>query len=246
MAIHSRLAAVGQFCATAVKQANQQACIELIRKASERQAKMVFLPEASDFIASNKEEVWKLSETLDGPFLQGIQYAAKSAGIWVSIGIHETSLPQTKVFNTQVIVSDTGDIVGKYRKIHLFDIEMRDGPQLSESDQILRGERLEEPVDTPLGKIGMQICYDLRFAEAAILMRKKNADILTYPSAFTVPTGLAHWEPLLRARAIETQCFVIASAQIGQHNEKRASFGHAMIIDPWGTGKSRMNFEINV
>ncbi|KAK6052185.1 hypothetical protein COOONC_10309 [Cooperia oncophora] len=103
-----------------------------------------------------------------------------------------------------------------------------------ESEFSKGGDRMVPPVDTPVGRLGLSICYDLRFPELALYNRYKGAEILSYPSSFTLNTGLAHWEPLLRSRAIETQCYVVAAAQTGKHNEKRSSYGHSMVIDPWG------------
>ena len=139
-----------------------------------------------------------------------------------------------KVYNTHLVISDKGEIVSVYRKIHLFNLEIPGVVRLLESEFSIAGNRIISPVSTPIGKVGLSICYDLRFPELSISLAKSGADVLTYPSAFTVPTGLAHWEILLRARAIENQCYVIAAAQVGVHNEKRSSYGHAMIIDPWG------------
>ncbi|RUP43201.1 carbon-nitrogen hydrolase [Jimgerdemannia flammicorona] len=203
-------------------------------------SQVVFFPEASDFIGLGKEEVLELTEQLDGPFVRGIQQAAEAEGIWISMGVHEQSnTPNTHVFNTHILISSTGHLVESYRKLHLFDVDIANGPRLLESSGTRGGDRIVNPVATPLGKIGLQICYDLRFAELSLIQRKREAEILTFPSAFTVKTGMAHWETLLRARAIETQCYVVAAAQVGQHNEKRASFGNAMIIDPWGTVLAR-------
>ncbi|XP_078061598.1 deaminated glutathione amidase-like [Mustelus asterias] len=105
---------------------------------------------------------------------------------------------------------------------------------MKESDFTIPGTGIEPPVSTPIGKLGLAICYDLRFPEISLVLTEAGAEILTFPSAFTVTTGLAHWEPLLRARAIETQCYVVAAAQTGKHNEKRTSYGHSMVVDPWG------------
>ena len=96
------------------------------------------------------------------------------------------------------------------------------------------GTQILPPFDTPLGRVGLTICFDLRFPEISLALKRQNAEIITYPSAFTIPTGRAHWETLLRARAIETESYVIAAAQVGQHNEKRASYGHSLIVSPWG------------
>ncbi|KAG0161985.1 Nitrilase [Apophysomyces sp. BC1034] len=230
------IAAVAQFCATSAIALNRQICTDLVVRAARHGAKMVFMPEASDFIAENKEDTVSLTTDLDGsPFLQELQKAAKDNEIWVSVGVHEKSDILNRIYNTHVVIDACGEIVSTYRKLHLFDVDIRGGPRLMESDTTIGGKDVHQPICTPLGMVGLQICYDIRFAELAISQRRRGADILTYPSAFTVKTGAAHWEPLLRARAIETQTYVIASAQRGQHNPKRESYGHAMIVDPWGT-----------
>ncbi len=136
-------------------------------------------------------------------------------------------------------LDECGQAISKYSKSHLFDVEIPGKFRLCESDYTERGRRFARP-SPPLRsaggiRVGLGICYDLRFPEMARYLSSRGADVLTYPSAFTVATGLAHWESLLRARAIETQCYVVAAAQTGKHNEKRASYGHSVIIDPWGT-----------
>ncbi|KAG0047066.1 Carbon-nitrogen hydrolase [Gryganskiella cystojenkinii] len=139
-----------------------------------------------------------------------------------------------RLYNTHVLINDQGSIVESYRKIHLFDVDIKNGPQLIESRNTAAGDKIVSPVQSPVGKIGLSICYDLRFPELSLELRHRGAEILTYPSAFTIKTGEAHWEVLLRSRAIETQSYVVAAAQVGQHSEKRSSYGHAMIVDPWG------------
>ncbi|KAF9210509.1 Nitrilase [Podila verticillata] len=141
---------------------------------------------------------------------------------------------QGKLYNTHVLINHHGDIVSSYRKIHLFDVNIANGPILMESNNTVSGTQLVAPVPTPAGRVGLGICYDLRFPEMALALRKQGAEMLTYPSAFTVKTGEAHWEVLLRSRAIETQSYVVAAAQAGKHSDKRASYGHSMIVDPWG------------
>ena len=108
------------------------------------------------------------------------------------------------------------------------------------------GTQILPPFDTPLGRVGLTICFDLRFPEISLALKRQNAEIITYPSAFTIPTGRAHWETLLRARAIETESYVIAAAQVGQHNEKRASYGHSLIVSPWGEIVAQLGGQWNV
>lgn len=203
---------------------------------------MIFLPEASDFISRNKEETLKLTTTLENSeFLSGLQETAKKENVWVSVGLHENTHIPTKVYNTHVVIDGEGQIRSTYRKLHLFNVDIENGPRLMESDSTLEGDKINEPVDTPIGKLGLETCYDMRFSELSIALRQRGAELLAFPSAFTIKTGMAHWETLLRARAIETQTYVFASAQIGQHNEKRSSYGNAMIVDPWGTVIGRCN-----
>ena len=144
-----------------------------------------------------------------------------------------------KIFNTHVVLDAQGQTQGVYRKIHLFDVDVPGGPVLRETGYTLPGGELS-CVDTPFGRLGLTTCYDLRFPEMYQILRfDLGAEVLLVPSAFTVPTGAAHWEPLLRARAIETQCYVLAAAQAGRHSEGRESYGHALAVDPWGRVAAR-------
>ncbi|KAF1975088.1 carbon-nitrogen hydrolase [Bimuria novae-zelandiae CBS 107.79] len=232
------LAAIGQIRSTSSMQHNLHQCTLLIEKASAAGASALFLPEASDYIASSASQTISLAQPISSsPFVLGLQAAAKHHSFPLSVGIHEPSphSPQ-KVTNTLLWISASGEITHRYDKLHLFDVDIAGGPTLRESASVERGPRIEDPFPTPLGKLGMLICFDLRFPEASLALRHRGAQILTYPSAFTVPTGKAHWATLLRARAIETQSYVVAAAQVGFHNEEktRRSYGHSMIIDPWG------------
>uniref|UniRef100_A0A914KGC0 bis(5'-adenosyl)-triphosphatase n=1 Tax=Meloidogyne incognita TaxID=6306 RepID=A0A914KGC0_MELIC len=136
--------------------------------------------------------------------------------------------------NTYLLIDSSGQTRASYDKLHLFDLDLPGKVRLMESEFSRRGKELHLPVDTPIGRLGMGICYDLRFAELSLFNRLRGAQILSFPSSFTVTTGLAHWEALLRARAIETQCYIVAPAQTGKHNDKRSSYGHSMVVDPWG------------
>lgn len=162
-----------------------------------------------------------------------MQAASRTSKIAINVGIHEPAASGKKLKNTSIWI-ENGEIRQRYQKLHLFDVEIKDGPVLKESNSVEKGDAILPPFETAVGKVGLTICFDLRFPEISLALRRQGAQIITYPSAFTVPTGKAHWEILLRARAIETQAYVVAAAQVGSHNEKRVSYGHAMIVDPWG------------
>lgn len=176
----------------------------------------------------------------------------------ISVGIHEPGRGG-KVKNTLVWIDEHGQIKQRYQKLHLFDVDIPGGPTLKESNSVEKGMEIVKPFQTPVGNVGMLICFDvcpsisnnphmarsldiiadslsiqLRFPEPSLSLRRQGAHVITYPSAFTVSTGIAHWSTLLRARAIETQSYVVAAAQVGSHNDKRTSYGHSMIVSPWG------------
>jgi predicted amidohydrolase len=151
---------------------------------------MIFLPEASDFISRNKQETFDLTSS-STDFLTGLQQSAKDHQIWISVGLHEAA--ETKVYNTQVVVDDQGEIVSRYRKIHLFNVDIENGPRLMESDGTLAGQEVVMPVQTPLGRLGLETCYDVRFPELSLALRRRGAELLSFPSAFTIKTGMAHW-----------------------------------------------------
>ena len=197
---------------------------------------MVFLPEACDFIGENRQQTLTLAQPLDGQTVREYQRMAVTHSVWLSLGgVHTvTEGEEGRTGNTHVIVNSEGKIVKTYNKTHLFDVNIPGSVSLSESAYVTPGSSLPPPVPTPLGKLGLGICYDLRFPEHSLALARAGAELLTFPSAFTVTTGQAHWESLLRARAIETQCYVVAAAQTGKHNGKRSSYGHSMIVDPWG------------
>lgn len=242
------LTAVAQLKSTGIIANNLSAAISIIRSAASSGAKAVFLPEATDFIAP-AASVASLTRSPDNAsFVKGIQDAAREASVLVSVGIHEP--PSTaqdekdkaenggrlRCHNTQLLIDQSGEILDRYRKLHLFDVDIRGGMKILESDTTIPGENLLPPRQTEIGKVGLLTCYDMRFPEPALALRLQGAQVLTYPSAFTVRTGAAHWETLLRARAIDTQSYVIAAAQVGAHDgTKRVSWGHAMIVDPWGS-----------
>ena len=157
---------------------------------------------------------------------------AKELEIWLLIGSMAIKVGD-KMANRSFLFSDKGDVVATYDKIHLFDVDLPTGESHRESDHVQAGTKAVT-ADTPWGKIGMSICYDVRFAYLYRKLAHMGASIMTVPAAFTVPTGQAHWKTLLRARAIETGAFVLAPGQCGEHEGGRKTYGHSLIIDPWG------------
>ena len=227
------LLAVAQMTASDDVEQNFKTCERLIKSASDRGALLVSLPECFAFIGSKKEDLLDFMRRLDDELIDRYRGLAKKYSIWVSYGGLQERASDDCSTNAHLLVNDKGELVQVYRKLHLFDVDIPGGPRLFESDSAKGGDQLVV-VDSPVGKLGMSICYDLRFAEQYIEYRKMGAEVMLVPAAFTATTGKAHWEVLLRARAIETQTYVAAAAQYGKHNHKRHSHGDAMIIDPWG------------
>ncbi|KAI8891675.1 carbon-nitrogen hydrolase [Globomyces pollinis-pini] len=228
------LVAVAQIRSSNIIKENLIQCLTIINEASLKGVKCIFFPEASDYIAENSSQAVELAQSLNGDFVKELQSSAIKNNMMISIGIHEKSSELHRLFNSHILIDEFGKILDVYRKIHLFDIELSDGPNLKESNTTIPGPKVGSPISTSIGKIGLGLCYDLRFPEFSTLLQMQGMDIMTYPSAFTVPTGQAHWEVLLRARAIETQSYVVAAAQVGQNTSKRSTYGHAMAVDPWG------------
>ncbi|KAK8086649.1 Carbon-nitrogen hydrolase [Apiospora phragmitis] len=273
---------------------NLEQCVKLVSRAAAAGAKVLFLPEASDYIATSGAQSLSLAKPVaSSPFVTGLQAAAAKHSLAVHVGIHVpgpvagiaksstvnpllTAVPQsskeensssssgdattstatttetaTKLYNRTIWINEDGSLNEKasYDKLHLFDYAT-----LRESANTQAGASFTPPFASALGRIGSLICFDLRFPEAALYLttppspslakkekqqqhhHQEPAQILLYPSAFTVPTGRAHWEVLLRSRAIETQSWVMAAAQVGRHGEgaRRVSYGHSMVVDPWG------------
>ena len=216
--------------------ANFATCKKLTQEAVRKGCQIVFFPECFSFIGAQAGEAQAVAEPLDGPTMGWYKQLARDESVWLSLGgYQEKGLEgDPRIYNTHVIINSAGSLIAAYRKIHLYDVPM---VGLVESKQAIAGRELLS-CDSPVGKLGLAICYDMRFPEMhQKLTFSHGAEVLTFPSAFAMKTGEAHWETLLRCRAIECQTYVVAAAQVGQHNEhgnKRQSWGHAMAVDPWG------------
>lgn len=234
-------AAVAQMCSGPDVNANLAEAEKLLAEAAATRVQLVVLPE--NFAVFGRRDLHLIAEKGDGsgPIEQFLSAAARRYQLWIVAGTAPyatsgagRSAPDGKVFPGCGVWSPTGEKVDQYDKCHLFDVDVADGVgQYRESNNFAAGQQ-PVVVPTPWGPVGLSICYDLRFPEYYRQLVQQGATLLTVPSAFTYRTGEAHWEVLLRARAIENQCFVLAADQGGQHDAKRRTWGHSCIIDPWG------------
>jgi deaminated glutathione amidase len=214
--------------------ANLAAARELVADAARSGAELAALPENSAFMRSEGLG-FPCAQGLDGEIVGTLRSLAREHGLWILGGTFPEAAEGGRVHNTSVMLSPSGELEAVYRKIHLFDVDLRaqGGPMLQESASIAPGKDVVT-AKTPFGVVGMSVCYDVRFPELYRRHAEAGARFLTVPSAFAKETGRDHWEVLLRARAIENQCFVLAPAQWGQHTPARASHGRSLVIDPWG------------
>ncbi len=229
------LAAAVQMTSTSDSAANVESASELVKRAARRGARFVATPENTNYLGPHTEKV-RLAEPLDGPTCRHFSELASRCGIHLLLGsFNERSDDPERCYNTSVLFGPDGARLATYRKIHLFDVDVSASVRFSESATVKPGDEVVA-VGTPLGTLGLSICYDLRFPELYLALVAAGAELLTVPSAFTATTGKDHWHALLRARAIESQCYVVAPAQSGRHDDDglRESYGHAMIVDPWG------------
>jgi predicted amidohydrolase len=218
---------------------NLATCARGIGEAARRGAQLVVLPENFAFVGMGETEKLELAETLDairpGRILGALLEAADQHGVWViGGGMPEASPASGKVYNSCVAVSPGGKVAAVYRKIHLFDVQIPGAAEFRESGTVEPGRDVVV-VETPFAPVGLTICYDVRFPELYRALAGRGARVVVVPAAFTLHTGKDHWHPLLRARAIENQVYVLAAAQHGRANEKRVCYGHSLIADPWGT-----------
>lgn len=197
-------------------------------------AEMVFTPEMSGRLDRDRARLTaSLTGAADDPVLAAVRGAAAQHGIWVHLGSIALDGGNGQIVNRSFVVDSQGEVGAHYDKIHLFDVDLPGGERYRESATYAAGARAVV-APTPLGGMGLTICYDLRFPTLHAALARAGARIIAVPAAFTRPTGRAHWEVLLRARAIETGCFVVAAAQTGEHEDGRATHGHSLVVAPWG------------
>ncbi|WP_313804738.1 carbon-nitrogen hydrolase family protein [Sphingobium sp.] len=216
--------------------ANAAAIADMAARARGEGADMLFTPEMAGYLDRDRQRAAAtLRSEADDPVLTAVREAAAKHGLWVHLG----SLPlkderaDGRWANRSFMIDASGEIRARYDKIHLFDVDLATGESWRESSVYGPGEQVVA-VDTPWARMGLSICYDMRFPDLYRALTNAGATVLLMPAAFTVPTGKAHWHVLLRARAIEAGCFVIAAAQTGLHADGRTTYGHSLIADPWG------------
>ncbi len=235
----SFLAAAVQLCAGPDKDVNFAAAERLTRLAAGRGAALIVLPEVFWWRGERARER-VVAESVPGPTTERLAALARALGVYLVGGSILERVPgQDQVFNTCTVFAPSGELLARYRKIHLFDVDIAGHVSIRESDTRARGAAETVVVQTELATLGLSVCYDLRFPELYRRLTDAGAELVCVPAAFTFATGALHWEILLRARAIENQVFVVAPNQIGRSPGGVADFGHSLIVDPWGTPMAR-------
>ncbi len=213
-----------------------QALAKAIGAAAAGGAAMLFTPEMSGLLdRDSARAAGNIRSQEDDIVLAACREAAARHGIWVHMGSLAVIAGQGKVANRAFVIDSTGQVRATYDKLHLFDVDLPTGESWRESNVYSPGQAAVIVDGTPVGRLGLTICYDLRFPGLFARLAEGGAQVIAVPAAFTVPTGQAHWHVLLRARAIEAGLFIVAAAQVGHHADGRATFGHSLVVDPWGS-----------
>jgi deaminated glutathione amidase len=228
---------IGLFQSTAGidPQANARALVDAVKEAAAGGAEVLFSPEMSGLLDRDSARAAKnIRAQEEDQVLAAARQAAARDGLWLHLGSLAVLTGDGKVANRSFVIDRDGEIRGTYDKLHLFDVDLPTGESWRESNLYSAGSGVVLVNGTPVGKVGLTICYDLRFPGLFARLAEAGADVIAVPAAFTVPTGKAHWHVLLRARAIEAGLFIIAAAQVGRHEDGRQTFGHSLVVDPWG------------
>lgn len=225
--------ALVQMNSQAVREANIATALSMIDRAAAGGARIVCLPELWTYLGPDEENLAN-ADQIPGPLTEQLAGRARTLGIYLHAGsILERADDESRLFNTTLVFDPDGQTVARYRKLHLFDVDLDTGTSYRESTTIAPGEEIVT-FDLDGITIGLAICYDLRFPELFRILALRGADVVILPSAFTLQTGKDHWEPLIRARAIENTIYMLAPAQVGQHPPAKWCYGRSMIVEPWG------------
>jgi len=214
--------------------ANTATLVRAVDEAAAGGAAMLFTPEMSGLLDRDRgRAAEKIVAETDDAVLAEVREAAARAGVWVALGSLAVRREDGRWANRSFLIDGAGEIVARYDKIHMFDVALATGESWRESAAYAPGEAVVT-AETPVGKLGLTVCYDLRFPALFEALGRQGCDVIAIPAAFTVPTGRAHWHVLQRARAIEASAYVVAAAQVGEHEDGRRTYGHSLAIDPWG------------
>ena len=214
---------------------NAQVLADAIISAREGGASMLFTPEMSGLLDRNRERAAEnIVDESEDEGLAVVRTTADLNDLWVAIGSLAVASQHGKWSNRSLVIDPEGRIAGRYDKMHMFDVDLATGESWRESNAYLAGKDVVTVADTPVGKLGLSICYDIRFPALFEALGRARCDCIAIPAAFTVPTGEAHWHIMQRARAIEASAFVVAAAQVGVHEDGRKTYGHSLVVDPWG------------
>jgi predicted amidohydrolase len=226
--------ALFQACTGIDPEANTHALVAAVAEAAAGGAKMLFTPEMSGLLDRDRTRAAQHRKTEQhDPVLAAVREAAARTGVWVHLGSLAIAAEDALLANRSFLIDAAGAVRTTYDKLHLFDVDLPSGESWRESAAYVPGRRAVV-AETPPGRLGLAICYDLRFSALFAALTDAGAQILSIPAAFTVPTGAAHWHILMRARAIEAGVFVVAAAQSGRHEDGRETYGHSLVLDPWG------------
>jgi deaminated glutathione amidase len=214
--------------------ANAAALVEAVREARMGGAAMLFTPEMSGLLdRDRKRAAASIVHEEEDPVLAAVREAAAREGIWVALGSLAVRGGGERYANRAFVIDAGGAIAARYDKLHMFDVDLATGESWRESNAYAPGGTVTT-VETPLGRLGLAICYDIRFPALFDALGRARCDVIAIPAAFTVPTGQAHWHLLQRARAVEASAYVLSAAQVGRHEDGRETYGHSLAVDPWG------------
>lgn len=214
--------------------ANAESIVGAVGAAAMGGASMLFTPEMSGLLDRDRARATPhIVPEEANPVLAAVREAAAKAGVWVALGSLAVAREDGRWANRSFLVDGSGEVVARYDKIHMFDVDLATGESWRESAAYAPGEQVVV-AETPIGRLGLAICYDLRFPALFEALGRAKCDVIAIPAAFTVPTGAAHWHVMQRARAIEASAYVVAAAQCGRHADGRETYGHSLVVDPWG------------
>ncbi len=214
---------------------NARTIADAIERAAAGGAAMLFTPEMSGLLDRDRARAAQhVVAEADNPVLATARALAARTGIWVALGSLAVLAEDGKWANRSLLVDPAGEVAARYDKIHMFDVDLAAGESWRESSAYAPGHTVVSAEGTPVGRLGLTVCYDVRFPALFEALGSRSCDVIAVPAAFTVPTGKAHWHLLLRARAVEASAWVVAAAQVGRHDDGRQTYGHSLVVDPWG------------